>query len=290
MSDPPTPPEASGDAPAPTPDPGTPETSAPRPRSTIPLAGRVDWRPKLRWFAAEIVVVVAGVLIALALNAWWGARQGAAREQEYLHQLVEDLQETETLYERIERGWTRQGASAGKLLRPYRSSSKPPADSMLQWMGSFVFVQQSTFVTGTATALVETGDLNLIRSDSLRSAITGYLGRIDMQVEYDVANSERIRDHLTLLRGRVDMIEAALSTYPPGRSDSLARADPAWPVPEAPERAFAPLDVEAFYRDREVYTALVNVMQFMYSMRLSGAQTLAATVALREQIEAELTR
>lgn len=42
------------------------------------------WRPKLRWFAAEIVVVVAGVLIALALNAWWGARQDAAAERSYL--------------------------------------------------------------------------------------------------------------------------------------------------------------------------------------------------------------
>jgi hypothetical protein len=280
MSDTATPPEASGE---------TQPTSVPL-APEAPRLGQFDWRPKVRWFAAEIVVVVAGVLIALALNAWWGARQGAAREQEYLHQLVEDLQETETLYERIERGWTRQGASAGKLLRPYRSSSRPPADSVLHWMSSFVFVQQSTFVTGTVTALVETGDLNLIRSDSLRSAITGYLGRIDMQVEYDVANSARIRDHLTALSGRVDMIEAGLTTHPPGLSDSLARADPAWPVPVAPERAFAPLDVEAFYRDREVYTALVNVMQRIYSMRISGAQTLAATVALREQIEAELTR
>jgi hypothetical protein len=33
-----------------------------RRRITLPQYG---WRPKLRWFAAEIVVVVAGVLIAL---------------------------------------------------------------------------------------------------------------------------------------------------------------------------------------------------------------------------------
>ena len=40
----------------------TSTSPAPRPPSW-------DWRPKLRWFAAEITVVVAGVLIALALNA-----------------------------------------------------------------------------------------------------------------------------------------------------------------------------------------------------------------------------
>ena len=253
-----------------------------------PRQRRWDWRPKVRWFTAEIVVVVAGVLIALALNAWWGARQDAAREQEYLRQLAEDLQETETEVERIERRWTRQAASAGKLLRPYRSSSRPPADSVLRWMGNLVFVQRPTYITGTATALVETGDLNLIRNDSLRTAITRYLGRIDRQVGYDVSDYERIRDHLTALSRRVDMVEASLTTYPPGLSDSLARADPEWPVPEAPERAFAPLDAEAFYRDREVYTALVNVMQRMYAVRVTGAGTLAATVALREQVEAEL--
>ncbi|NBB87388.1 MAG: hypothetical protein GVY12_14365 [Bacteroidetes bacterium] len=40
-----------------------------------PPPQRGDWRPKLRWFAAEIGVVVAGVLIALALNAWWAGLQ-----------------------------------------------------------------------------------------------------------------------------------------------------------------------------------------------------------------------
>lgn len=40
-----------------------------------------SWIPKLRWFATEIVVVVAGVLIALALNAWWSQIQNTQKQQ-----------------------------------------------------------------------------------------------------------------------------------------------------------------------------------------------------------------
>ena len=45
----------------------------------------------LRWFAAEIVVVVAGALLALAINAWWGARQQAQEEQRLLAALLDEF-------------------------------------------------------------------------------------------------------------------------------------------------------------------------------------------------------
>lgn len=47
-------------------------------------ARRWEWRPKLRWFAAEILIVVCGVLIALALNAWWQGREQAREERRLL--------------------------------------------------------------------------------------------------------------------------------------------------------------------------------------------------------------
>ena len=52
---------------------------------------RRDWRPGVRWFGAEFLVVVTGILVALALNAWWGSRQDAAREQAYVRQLRAEL-------------------------------------------------------------------------------------------------------------------------------------------------------------------------------------------------------
>lgn len=64
-------------------EPRAPESSRPR---------RWDWRPKARWFAAEIVVVVAGILIALALNAWWADVQAGRWEQQALADLHAELE------------------------------------------------------------------------------------------------------------------------------------------------------------------------------------------------------
>ncbi|MEM6783267.1 MAG: hypothetical protein AAF624_05975 [Bacteroidota bacterium] len=50
-----------------------------------------DWRPKLRWFAAEIVVVVAGVLIAFAVNAWWADRTERVRVTAALENVAAEI-------------------------------------------------------------------------------------------------------------------------------------------------------------------------------------------------------
>ena len=41
--------------------------------------------------------IVLGVLTAVGINAWWGDRQDAAKEQTYLRQLAADLAETERI-------------------------------------------------------------------------------------------------------------------------------------------------------------------------------------------------
>ena len=77
-----------------------PPASVARPTDPpIPSPRRWDWRPKLRWFGAEYLIVVLGVLTAVGINAWWQGRQDVAQEQVYLRQLVADLRETVRLTE-----------------------------------------------------------------------------------------------------------------------------------------------------------------------------------------------
>ena len=284
-----TPPEsaprrASGEPPTPLapPDPGP---QAPRPRQR-----RIDWRPKVRWFAAEIVVVVAGVLIALALNAWWGARQDAAREQEYLRQLVADLTQTEERMAQAEPWHLKGDRAAAMVVRSFRSGSTPSADSVVYWASRGSEIGRPTFVTGTATALVETGDLNLIRDDSLRLSITHFIDRIERVNSYLAHNDQDSRPYIATLSERVDFGDAEIARYSPAKLDSLARALPAFPFPVAPQRAFAPLDVEALLRDREAYTAAWNLSRIRRTMAGNRRSGLRVTVALREQVEAELDR
>lgn len=64
---------------------GTPPDATPK----ASPAQRWNCPPKLRWFAAEIGVVVAGVLIALILHAWWAGLQ-ETRQRDALTAAVAD--------------------------------------------------------------------------------------------------------------------------------------------------------------------------------------------------------
>src|SRR5262245_17607244 len=53
-----------------------------------------SWRRSVRWFAAEFLLVVSGVLVALALQAWYQGQQNARAERVYIAQLRADLDTT----------------------------------------------------------------------------------------------------------------------------------------------------------------------------------------------------
>ncbi len=281
--DTPTPPEASGET-------SFPPLLAPEAAAPARRQRRVDWLPKLRWFGAEYLIVVLGVLTAVALNAWWQGQQDAAHEQDYLHQLLADLNQTEEHFERMGPWHGIRDVSAAKLVRSFRSGSTPPADSVVHWAWRASQVDRSTFVTGTATALVETGDLNLIRDDSLRSSITQYIDLIGEEKASMAHNDEDMSPYIATLSARVDFGDAEIARRSPAELDSLARARPFFPIPEAPQRAFTALDVEALFRDREAYTAMWNIWRLRDAMVGNRRRALRVTVALREQIEAALDR
>jgi hypothetical protein len=68
-------------------------------------------RRSLRWFTAEFLVVLAGVLAAFAVNAWWEHRHDRSAEQAALRELdsalaadISDLQQDRAEYARLGRG------------------------------------------------------------------------------------------------------------------------------------------------------------------------------------------
>jgi hypothetical protein len=52
---------------------------------------------------------------------------------------------------------------------------RPPRDSVLAWYRRANYYETARPVTGTVEALIVTGDLNLIRSDRARAAVSAYL-------------------------------------------------------------------------------------------------------------------
>jgi hypothetical protein len=147
----------------------TPADAAPAPR-------RWNWQPKVRWFAAEFFVVVTGILVALALNAWWSGREAEARETVYLRQLVADLSETERMMASRDSSMARgPHHSVDQLIISFGTTPRPPRDSVATWLLWTAYTVAPRPVLGTAEALVASGDINLIRDDSLRAAILRYL-------------------------------------------------------------------------------------------------------------------
>ena len=135
------------------------------------------WFPRIdqsawRWFAAEITVVVAGVLIALSLNAMWEGRRDRKSEQAYLRAIITDLDSTSVSLARTIAADETDLRAISNLLAASFNPNQVPRDSVALWVRRSTSVSLPTFSVGTARALVATGDLQLVRSDSARLAIS----------------------------------------------------------------------------------------------------------------------
>lgn len=123
----------------------------------------------------ELVLIVGGVLIALALDSWREGRHETQQEVAYLEQLLLDLRETEERLQLSIAGDTEYLDEVNWLLDRAFRGPPPPADSLGVPTGYSEFRP----LTGTQVALVEGGDLRLLRSDSIRFELIAYSALID---------------------------------------------------------------------------------------------------------------
>jgi hypothetical protein len=147
------------------------------------------WPRNARWFLAEFMVVLTGVLVALALNAWWGERQNRQLERAYLLQLHEDLAASEADLSMIADEMMTRALHSAAVGHAFWDPSSTSADDLVVSLGAPLSANRTRPVLGTAQALVATGDLRLIRSDRLRSELMSYLewsqARIDNIARFD---------------------------------------------------------------------------------------------------------
>lgn len=133
-----------------------------------------------RRLAAEFVVIVIGVLVALAVDAARDTRDEQARETAYLQQLRTDLVATrESLAEAISVD-ERASASADRVIQALSSPGLAPADSLTAWTTAATNSSASFYPTmGTVTALVESGELRVIRDDAIRQEVLHYHSSVE---------------------------------------------------------------------------------------------------------------
>ena len=303
MSDTPTPPEASGETPA---QPTPPASPAKRPWTIL---GRLSQAVREQnWFAVvlELVIVVLGVVIGFQVTSWGQDRSDAATERAYLRQLAADLAETE----RVVAGTDEQLASAlqatHRLLRAFREPERPTPDSLAQWINDVGSIRTAVPVMGTVQALIATGDLALIRDDSLRSAVTAYAQKMDAFTLRQDAAFRRQMDAREEVSDLVDIWEVQMAIGSPAELDWVARGAPdpepadlvpgdlfvreARGIPSRELRRPFPISIESMLTNRAFYSTMRDLGLAHSNAGWSRRQMLRVTRALREQVEAELNR
>jgi hypothetical protein len=267
-------------------EPDPPRRDAPlSPRSGARLA-QWGWE-RIRWLAAELTIIVVGILVALAIQSRVDARDDRAREQEYLRQLRADLRETERLVMRDDSVHRVRDRSGVMLLHAFFTPERPPRDSVLIWAINSTWYEPRRPVLGTADALIATGDLRLLEDDGLRAAVTAYLAENRTLTAEQLAAEEVWMRASQQLSGALDFSEG-LELLVRSPQDSLAVADPLFYLPAGRRRRPFPVDVDAFLSNRDAYDGVANMYWGKKNMAQLRATMLQSARALRKRVEAAL--
>lgn len=237
-------------------DPSSPAVPSPVP----PPSGR---RERFRASVREFFVIVAGVLVALAAQAWWEGRQDRSLEADYLAQIRADaLENLARLEAAIAQDSVAAAAADSAMLVLEGALEGTSAEQLVGWIGRLGQASEFQPVTGAHRALQETGDLRHIRSDEVRHALIAYATSLDRGT------------------ARLDQLRASVLEAVPSFARALPFMRLAFVRGPRPEEA----DLEGLRGDPEAAVA-VFTMQAATENRLSGLRRMReATVGLLETL------
>ena len=266
-----------------------PEAEARAPRRRFLLARLATAVRRQDWFTVlvEIAIVVLGVVIGFQVTAWGQGRADRAKEQVYLRQLAADLRETQREAARVDSIITPADRAGAALYHTYLLPEMPPDDSLAQWLFDSFRWETLYPVTGTAEALVATGDLSLLRDDSLRTAVTAYIERAEVLTGRQNEWVDRYFEAVRPLFIRVGS-HAYYSVYSSAQLDSLAERSPYSYFPPAPRLPLPPLRPREILAAPETRAELDLMVLAKNNLRVTRREILEHTVALLTRVDAEI--
>jgi hypothetical protein len=145
-------------------------------------------RTPIPWgrLAAEFVVIVVGVLVALAADAWWQQRGDGQRRSALLDAIQSDMARAHDEVERVARHHTAGLESAAVLLERGDADLRdhPAAfDSLL----SLAWASAATYDAplGAVEAVIRSGSLDLLSDDALVFDLTAFPSLVSRQVRQE---------------------------------------------------------------------------------------------------------
>ncbi|MFT7128880.1 MAG: hypothetical protein ACI89U_000988 [Gammaproteobacteria bacterium] len=125
----------------------------------------------------ELVVIVASILFALAIDEWRANSENKEAELGYLQQLIIDVRSTEESITSVLESNASSDATALRLMAIFEAGRSVEPAEIRRLLREVYYYTNPTPVLGTADALVATGDLRLIRDSRIKAEITRYLSR-----------------------------------------------------------------------------------------------------------------
>ena len=134
-------------------------------------------------FLADFIVIVAGILVAISLDNWNQDRQDRKLEQQYLEQLYDDFSETNLRLTKNNNTTLESVANMVKVINIIQDKTAYSADSLDYWLTKGRGTEDFRVKDGTYKSLINSGQLGIIRNDSLRSRLAEYQGLIDVDIQ-----------------------------------------------------------------------------------------------------------
>ncbi|MEQ9401614.1 MAG: hypothetical protein RJQ04_20785 [Longimicrobiales bacterium] len=154
----------------------------------------LDWKYGL----SELLIVVTGVLIALAADGWVDSRADRALERQYIAGVMRDLQsDTAQIREAIALS-DRRAASARDVLAEIEGETRLSPDELAIAVEESMWFNFPAYSRETITDLMSTGNLRLVRDSHLRQRLSEYYQAID-RLDQWTGNWRRIQMDLEAL-------------------------------------------------------------------------------------------
>jgi hypothetical protein len=176
----------------------------------------------------EGAAIIASILLAFAIDAWWQGRGEEHREQKILVALLDDFERSKAniLEGRIFHTEVQQ--SNQKLLQAVATGENSLTNEEIRrlvgdlgWWDS-----QSYFSTGALNSLVFGGELSLIKDDELRQLLADWPSQIERAVSLQRQDYDfYLNVWMPFLRANAYLPQwAAIGTPKPGQSEAILAA------------------------------------------------------------------
>lgn len=154
----------------------------------------------------EIILVVIGILIALKINNWNEAQKDREREKMYLQSLKFDLKESQAELNRVIKKTDTIALSTIELLKPTFDTVPMPSpatfDSLINNTYGYTIAMTNE---GTINDITGSGDLKVIRNDSLRRMIASWEAGFKMIREREDLLKRAFQKNAERLQNKVDL-------------------------------------------------------------------------------------